>query len=821
MNRESALQAEPGVIRRELPIPFVMEKYDEHPATEDGARLNYYSPFRNDNNPSLDVFMKDGEWRYGDFGEGSQGSSIDLIKRFDSCSDADAINRARFLLAEFVTSDWSGPTLSEQTTRIDPVELERLLATGGGPEAATSLLRGLYAEGKHPALNDVEPTWLHERWGVVGHPEGGVLVPYRDLDGMATGAKHRRGSVKMNLAGSRLGLYGVHRIQDDYTPIIICEGETDTWAMDHVHGRDYYVVGTSAGRLPDRLIEDLELDGRTVLLAFDGDPAGRKAASDWANALLGEGAVVRAMPIPSGKDVCSLPSDRIATLPERAKPFAKAPDAISTRGNSYVRVLQNGDKELSDWRFEVERVLTDDDGATAFEGTLHPHGRTEILQPSDLHSANKLISWASKRGVHWLGNNADAQGLGMLLTHESTLAPTGRVTSVIGLHSGDYVLPDRSVGDEQWSWMPGPGALESLEERVFVDTQAPPAPAVAALEAAAVDRVSHPMLAWFAAAPLRPLFERFPILAVSGGSGAGKTTLVEKFMHGFGGSDLSLNLTSTTPFAVSSMMAATNALPVWFDEYRPGARKDTKEALDQLLRDAYTGQRSARGQVKNNDLTLVETPTLVPIVVTGEDNFVETSHTDRMVQIRLTRDTQGKLPTFDGSIMMQYLSWLNSTGRSSETPVLVYDEQFSHLPDRQQENLAVLRYGWATLGDFMQDLYPEIAEWPAADFSMVAEEGEASAQTDPTWDAVLWAHETGRIDAVQYREGELLVAPRSLLAEVKKVGVFQLPYANEKGLYRLLEEQHGGAKKRVRWTGYNGETRMVRVVAMPYDGEDS
>jgi len=819
---EEALQASPAAIRRGLPIPYVMEQNDHFPQRRTGDRLHYVSPFRSDNDPSLDVWMKNEEWRFGDFGEGSQGSVIDLVKRFDSCTDGEAINNCRRLFADFVESDWAGPSLADGTAKLDPEDLRQVLQSGnrGAEEAANSLLLTLHDS--HPGLESVTAEWLVSRWGVRAHSEEGVLIPYVDTDGRPVGAKHRYGNVKLNLPGSQLPLYGIEHLTEFGSPIILCEGETDAWALDHLLGDQYLVLSCSAGRRPENLIKlmDEKLWRTTVYLCFDGDDAGRSSSRRWEAALRDRGADIMYVPMPEGADVSSLSPDRISALPYRAKPFLQPPDDIKEARFRYVRPSQSdkgNDRQLSDWSFTVTRVLTDDNGSSAYEGELRPHHRVEVLRPSDLSSKRNLVSWSMKRGVSWLGSDTDAQALHSLLAHESIVSPTGRLTDVVGLHDGDYILPDLSIGQDRWVWMPRPGSLESLPDRFVLNPADPLATVDDLMDSASAD-VTHPLLAWFAAAPLRPLFTRFPTLSISGGSGSGKTTLTELFMHSFGGSDLTLNLTSTTPYAVTALMSSTNAVPVWFDEYRPGARHDAKLVLDQLIRDAYTGQRSARGQVKGNDLVLVETPTLVPLVVTGEDSFTETSHTDRMVSLRLSKATKGRLiPESYTSVMADYLGWLHRTGATTYVPFLTYRDDLAHLNDRQRENIAVLDYGWKLLGAYLQDIEPELS-WPEPDFSMVTSQAQAAAEANPTLDAVTWALEAGIHNAVWERtsdEGhhQVLISPVELLREVHRAGVFTLPYSNAKGMVALLKEQHDAELARV-WKVDEDGKRQVRVAIL-------
>ena len=101
-----ANQANAKTLRKELHPAQVLTYFGHDPEIIGRLRLSYLSPFRNDANPSLDVFRsRVHEWRVGDFAEGWQGSSIDLILRFQSNWNTDqAIDLARLLYANQLVS---------------------------------------------------------------------------------------------------------------------------------------------------------------------------------------------------------------------------------------------------------------------------------------------------------------------------------------------------------------------------------------------------------------------------------------------------------------------------------------------------------------------------------------------------------------------------------------------------------------------------------------------------------------------------------------------------------------------------------------------
>lgn len=112
---------------------------------------------------------------------------------------------------------------------------------------------------------------------------GDLLVPHRDHDGVY--------GVKVRFANGGKGSWGgsqfMTRLYDPFgwapghfpAPVaVICEGESDCWALTHVlQGRaDVYALPSGAGSWRDHWVDDLGSYNR-VLVCMDNDDAGRRA----------------------------------------------------------------------------------------------------------------------------------------------------------------------------------------------------------------------------------------------------------------------------------------------------------------------------------------------------------------------------------------------------------------------------------------------------------------------------------------------------------------------------------------------------------------
>jgi hypothetical protein len=155
---------------------------------------------------------------------------------------------------------------------------------------------------------------------------------------------------------------------------------------------------------------------------------------------------------------------------------------------------------------------------------------------------------------------------------------------------------------------------------------------------------------------------------------------------------------------LQSYVGATNSIPIWIDEYRPGARAEAKLALDQIIRDAWDGSATIKGGLHDNRMKIQKLPARAPLVVTGEDTFSETSHAERMLMIDLPKDGRNsdtlvairalKSPAFGRA----YLLWLLSLIRQGVLPTP------PNIPDRKSQARMVGYWGYQLLDRFCQEL---------------------------------------------------------------------------------------------------------------------
>ena len=431
MDANLAAQADADEIRRLLSIPFLLEAVlspPQAPAQVTPTRLKYHSPFRPDRTPSFDVWKDERGWRWGDYPEGTAGSAIDLVGRMFPATEP--VGKSRELLVEQVAAHWTDPVLEAPRPSLDEDVLDRL-ARGerNAEQAVMDLLTELIDT--RPALGPVPPKFLVEHWGVVKDTaRPGVLVPYYNADSELFAVKARSRDRKLNLPGSRLILYGLWKLRPDHLPAF------DVLAVP------------GAGNDPER-VGGACLTGRKVVLALDADEAGRRAALVWAKYLHSIGCSVLVAPLPDGADLCSLPPTQVAALPDRFRPVQAAPPEIVPTASGYIKMgrTQNSSPvQLSSWTYQVTRLLREDGGGWAFEGTLLPHDRQVVLPSESLATQGALTRWCNQYGAVWTGGSNDHQKLLQFLLAESAFASEGRMTRTVGYHDGDFVWPTGHIG---------------------------------------------------------------------------------------------------------------------------------------------------------------------------------------------------------------------------------------------------------------------------------------------------------------------------------------------------------------------------------------
>ena len=379
---------------------------------------------------------------------------------------------------------------------------------------------------------------------------------------------------------------------------------------------------------------------RRVTLVMDADRAGRAAAERWYTQIQ---SVAKSVLITFPEsDLCD--SREPMKVLEGGEPVPIRPGfvVLDAGGKSYRQQTPNGPGEvLSNFVFDPTKHITylDTHGVKAFDGY---EGRFEgeidrlirIAIPN-FRTAQTFREWANAYGKIWSGSKA--KHVQSILAEFQALSPFLKketAVPVAGLWGEDttypvFVLPEESggvigaaQGAEAWSFASElskveVGARYKLVDRDMDEDQAREV-VRALLKLNAVD-VMTPFLGWLTASFLRKLVPEFPPMGIFGDSGSGKTAMTHAVMRLFcGWQGPEQNLTRTTAHAVVMQSSGINGLPVWWDEYRKGARQDTFRVMSQLIRDSWTGSVSQRGGMNEGNLSKIEqTAAIAPLLLSG------------------------------------------------------------------------------------------------------------------------------------------------------------------------------------------------------------
>ncbi len=756
---------DPETIKAKLPIEWVITVQAGINMEQRGDKLVGLCPFHDDvENPSLDIY--EGGERWGCRVDGKGGDVLDFIKEFWGLTEfKDQMLEANRLLRHLEGQDWS-PTegmdeAEEYTADLSELWEESVLASQRIHMDNTPLAELLEYKGL-----EIDAQWLTDKWVLGVDGVGRLLAPYLNLGDTFVSYKLRTpGLGWMAAKGAELSiLYGTNQLEhvDIDQPVWILEGETDTWLASWLLGDRGVALGlpTGAGSHPRPEWLDL-LKGRRVTLMFDNDDAGRKAALRWHTALR---PYARSILIawPDGLDLCasSNPTEALWS----GETVSDAMGNVVKHQGGYHLVNKDGEigKQLSNWTMTPRKRIDviDINGEVVSNGlevVFDDRPGNPIRVNDDVwQQQSKMLKFVNLNGKAWLGSGStNSQALFTELVAHTPFLGRERGVMLVGLHDPYgrpvFILPNDVIGSptatEGWTYAaPDEGKVNFDQYKLKSDLDRPAMslwgePVVRQLMELSSTAIITPVIAWMCAAIGRSLFDEFPPLGVFGGSGTGKTTLVREVMRTLWGLNEEHNLSSTTPFGIRSMVAGTNALPLWFDEYRYGARKDALEMMNQTLRDAWSASASSRGGIGDNMQRLHTTRVIAPIVVSGEESLEERSHIDRVVAISLSNDDkrpeslaalQATRGDGAGRIGYTYIDWFIYQ--------LTIDQLYIPAPehDRQDQADSVLRWGWGLWVRFCQDAFGVKVNAEALDLTRVQQSRDATHES-PIMDALIEA----------------------------------------------------------------------------------
>lgn len=795
---EMSRNYDPSTLKREVNLVAVVLDAGVDLDPVDESRLTGHCPFHSDEVASFAVWKwEDGDtWACGCFacspfrdGTASVGDVFDFLQAFYHVSFRQSVE----LAVGFLNKEM--PELPDMPKPRGPApDLGHMLAEASGSHG--ELLHELL----HARGVDVPADWVRKNWRVAdgGHE---VLIPHFDELGEITALKHRNpddGWTSRSVRGSELThLYGEWRARGGTNrPLFLCEGESDTWTVSYIFdGEPVDVLGLPSGAAANPKHEWLDLvAGRDLVLLLDADRAGREAAGKWSVLASGAGARVRVANLPDGTDCTSAGADEVRRAVEEAWPWVDPGSlALYIEDDRYWRHTKDSGVVLSDFVMRPTRLI-DLDGAIVYEVEVPGRQGVQLVTDAELASTDRLRRWCAARALSWKGTNRDVSDLLELLKSQSILVPRVRGTDVVGLHGDVFVMPNESIGSTGYAYVP---PENDINLSASINLGGPGWDAELPLMLSELHRadVVTPILGWVAAAPLRSLVAKFPVLGVTGGSGYGKTTILEVILSAFGFWTVQpTTLTGATPHGLQSYVGSTNCIPIWIDEYRPGARIEAKFALDQIIRDSWDGSATIKGGLHENRMKIQKLPARAPLVVTGEDTFSETSHSERMLMIDLPKvGRNGEVLTDIRSLRSPafgraYLQWLLSMIRRGTLP------EPPNIPDRKSQARAVGYWGYQLFDRFCQELCGY--ELPKYDDALAVQAHADIERTPVIVEALIEAidHTYGDNQVVVIREeDDLIVKIQPFCARAVKMG-FVLP-GGSKAVDKWLRDNYGAFKQ--------------------------
>jgi hypothetical protein len=296
-------------------------------------------------------------------------------------------------------------------------------------------------------------------------------------------------------------------------------------------------------------------------------------------------------------------------------------------------------KQLTNFEMEVSTFLRKPDGdSVEADLTVYPGGTGEtydVTVPMTVFNETRPFKRevVTGRTTRFDGDTGDLNELREFVGGQP--APERIGVKRIGLFGDEFselVTPAGTLGASGWVEEPNHAYVRQgigVEAKWSLDSESATFDHEAVAEALETlpqtreaDRLL-PVLGWFYASGFRPLIHEwtgeFNILNVTGGTGAGKSSTLGTLWRLFGMDDDPLSVAEETKFAVTRSMAATNSVPVWFDEYKPATTDSWRiDALHGLLRTVTRGGTVQRG---NADKTTDEYTLSAPVAVSGEQRI--------------------------------------------------------------------------------------------------------------------------------------------------------------------------------------------------------
>ena len=332
------------------------------------------------------------------------------------------------------------------------------------------------------------------------------------------------------------------------------------------------------------------------------------------------------------------------------KKYKSVPLAVNfiEKDNGYYKRAGDTLKIVTSFTIKPKTLLVMDDSDCLTSDVESSQGYTYndvMIENTDWHTKQKFLKSIGRSDCTFHGSESDLQALCQYIQQQVPVRKTG--TKVIGLHNDTWVVEGVNITkdgvSEEQSIIPYDkgedafyhkikysSAVDEYEYKYFggiiYDT---------ILNINEKDKILA-YLGWLFATPVKPIIknmgEGFPLLFHHGSQGSGKTSTAEMFMRMVGYNDINTSSCTTKTFPLLKALSSTNAIPQWYDEFKPTDMKDYEtDNILRFMRKAYKGEVEAKG---NADQTVTNYVLEAPMVVMGELAVHQPAIMERIIFIR-------------------------------------------------------------------------------------------------------------------------------------------------------------------------------------------
>lgn len=288
--------------------------------------------------------------------------------------------------------------------------------------------------------------------------------------------------------------------------------------------------------------------------------------------------------------------------------------------------------QQANFTLRAEMFLSDGKGNESAALCVRPQNHSDYTVSVDMTVFNNIQTFRNSvvthRSTYFDASMGALNHLRKFVGNQN--APVLEAVEHIGRHGEEFVTSNGVLTEDGWADEPTYAYQETgtpIEQQWALDEEG-----TDGFDSATVGRILEllpqtrepdrflPALGWWYASPFKPVLMdtetgQWPILNVSGETGAGKTSTFQVLAEAFGLAGEPESATGTT-FPKMTSVASSNAVPFWIDEFKPAAMKDYRvDELLGLFRKATTNFTESRGNADgSSDVRRFR----APICVSGE-----------------------------------------------------------------------------------------------------------------------------------------------------------------------------------------------------------